>query len=477
MRGSTIDSSSAAPGRREWPLWLVDGEHGVWRYAAAALLVLLGAAFAQWLLVTAQLTRISLILLMSVVMTATWLGARPAFFAAALSFVVYRVMLSQPDLRARVDSTDQLITLTLFMTAALLTGSLAGRMRDAGRRTALLAARNKALFLASRAMSETEDEVDIRAVLLAHVGALAGAPATWDAPQDRRAWRVNQMRTDAAHSEALYWRTTGPLNADEEGDLVSAVQLMADLAAAAIARARAAANRAKLESIAQTERLQAALLSSISHDFRTPLSAILTSASSLRTFDAQFDTATRRDLCLTIEEETERLNRFVAKLLQITRLEAGALRPEIAPFDVRATAEAVTRRLCGAGHEARVRMELPAPLKAAGDQLLFEHALSNVIENALRFSGHAPIVVRGVKEGGCIALTVQDRGRGVPEAELGAIFDRFYCASNNDVRRQNSGLGLSIARGLMSAMAGAISARSGADGVGLCVRLTLPAAA
>lgn len=463
-----------APSRFELPLWLVDGERGLWRYAVAVVLVLAGAAFAQWLLVTAQLIRISIILLMGVVMTATWLGARPALFAAVFSFVVYRLMLAQPDMQARVDSTDQIITLTLFMTAALLTGSLAGRMRDAGRRSALLAARNKALFLASRAMSEAEDETEIRAVLRAHVDALVGAPASWDTPADASAWHVGSLQADRDHIEPLYWRTTGHLNADEESDLASAVDLMCDLASAAVARSRAAANRAKLESIAQTEQLQAALLSSISHDFRTPLSAILTSASSLRTFDTQFDAGTRRDLCRTIEEETERLNRFVAKLLRITRLEAGVLRAEIAPFDARATADAIAWR--AGGPEGRVRIEMPAALRACGDPLLFEHALSNVVENALRFCPHAPIVVRGAREGDAVAFTVSDRGRGVPPAELDAIFERFYCASNNDIRRQSSGLGLSIARGLMAAMSGSIVARAGEDGAGLDVQLTLPAA-
>jgi len=455
-------------------MWLVDGEGGLWRYAAAALLVLSGCALAQWILITFDLTRISLILLMSVVLTATWLGARPSLFAAALSFACYRLMLMQPDLQARVGATDQIITLTLFTAAALLTGSLAGRVRDTGKRSAALAARNKALFLASRAMSESEDEVDIRAVLRAHVGALAGAPAEWRG-EPRAGWRESVMHLEGKEFETLYWHVPAQLNSEDEADLAATAQLMADLAAAAIGRARAASNRAKLESIAQTERLQAALLSSVSHDFRTPLSAILTSASSLRAFDDQFDAATRRDLCVTIEEETERLNQFVGRLLHATRLEAGVLVADIAPFDVASSIAGVARRLRGA-REDRIVLLLAPGTVARGDQLLFEHALANVIENALRFSQGQPVTVEARREGPEAIITVSDNGRGVPERELDSIFTRFYRASNNETSGQGSGLGLSIARGLLSSMSGSITARLRPGAPGLEVRLALPAA-
>jgi len=475
--GEPVTSLRTAPasGRhRASALWLVDGEHGLWRYAAASALVLAGCALAQWVLVTCDLTRISPILLMSVLFTATWRGARPSLFAAVFSFAAYRVMLMQPELQARVSATDQIITLTLFMMAALLTGSLAGRMRDAGKRSAALATRNKALFLASRAISEAEDELDIRAVLRANVSALTGAPASWTAAGT--ASHVSQLRADGDEIEALHWSTPAHLNAEDENDLASTVQLMTDLAGAAIARARAANDRAKLETIAQTERLQAALLSSVSHDFRTPLTAILTSASSLRTFEDQFDAATRHDLCVTIEEETNRLNQFVEKLLHVTRLEAGALKAAIVPFDVRNSVDAVVGRICRDEEVGRIQISGQAGVDVLGDQLLFEHALTNVVENALRFSSGKPVLIEVQRAGRDVTLKVTDSGRGVPNAELDVIFDRFYRASNNESAGQGCGLGLSIARGLLTAMAGSISAHPGRGGIGLEVRLALPAA-
>ncbi|MGE0829501.1 MAG: ATP-binding protein [Hyphomonadaceae bacterium] len=461
---------------RNFPAWLADGEVGVWRYVAVALLVLAAAGIAEGLLLVLQMTRISLVLLASVVLAATWLGARPATFAAFLAIIVYDALLLQPAMQARLDSTEQIVTLTIFLLVALLTGGLAGRVRDVGKRSAALAANNTMLFQASRQMSVTDQEAELRSLLVQHVRNLTNAPAALavadETPPHGTDTRLCSLQAHGEQFGSLYWKNgnaTGPSR-----DLDSTIQVLADLCASSIARARLATQKARLESVAETERLQAALLSSISHDFRTPLSAILTAASSLHEFGEKFNAETRADLYVTIQEEAERLNQFVINLLQITKLDAGVLRPESASFDPAEIIARVTRRL-NVGAPA-AHLEVQADLFIRGDPILFEQALVNVIENALRFSGGAPISIGAARDSAGVSVTIADRGAGVPEQELETIFERFYRASNNATATHGCGLGLSITRGLIEAMGGAVKASPGDDGVGLKICMTLPAA-
>src|SRR6185369_11140766 len=170
-------------------------------------------------------------------------------------------------------------------------------------------------------------------------------------------------------------------------DQESLLQILADAGSGAIARAELAVAKAEAEARAKTEDLRNALLSSISHDLRTPLAAVLASASSLQEFGDQFDAKTRADLTATIQEEAERLNNFVSNLLNMTRLEAGALAAQSAAFDLAEVVDRTRRRFerlrgrrtidCALGEDARA---------AVGDPVLFEVALANVLENAVRYS-------------------------------------------------------------------------------------------
>ena len=224
----------------------------------------------------------------------------------------------------------------------------------------------------------------------------------------------------------------------------------------------------------QTERLHASLLSSISHDFRTPLSAIITSASSLRAFGDTFNVDTRADLCATIQEEAERLHRFVAKLLDITRLDADTLHPVQSKFDLVQVAEDVRVRLSSSAKQIELRMD-GDDLIARGDPVLFEHALTNVVENALRFANATPVFLEIKRDGNDIIARVIDHGVGVPAEELEAIFERFYRASTNASPARGYGLGLSITRGLIEAMGGRVSAQASEENSGLTMCIAMPA--
>ena len=467
------------------PQWLADPDLGLWRYGVVIAIVLLGAGVSEALLLGVHMTRISVVLLATVVLSASWFGARPALFAAFFAFAVYNLLLLQPVMRAKLGSTEQLITLAVFLVVALSTGSTAGRVRDEGRRSATLAANNRALFQASSEMSFTDEESEVRRILLTHVTAMTGARADI-APAETRnlaapmAYRHadhnrHDLRADDERLGVLTW--THPEGRGASEDLVSTIRVLGDLCAASIARVRLSTHKARLAAAAQVEQVQTALLSSISHDFRTPLSAIMTSASSLKDYGESFSADTRGDLCATIQEEAERLNRYVINLLHMTKLDSGVLRSEQTTFDVVEIVNAVVERLERAAPTLKLSLDLPSASLASGDPVLFEHALANVIENAVRFSPpETPVAVAVSRVESMVLVTVADRGPGVPEHEIGEIFERFFRASNNMSKAQGCGLGLSITRGLLGAMGGKVVAERGADGVGLVVRISAPVA-
>ena len=232
---------------------------------------------------------------------------------------------------------------------------------------------------------------------------------------------------------------------------------------------------------ARTEDLRNALLSSISHDLRTPLAAVLASATSLQEFGDKFDAKTRHDLTATIQEEAERLNAFVTNLLNMTRLESGALDPASAAFDLAEVVERVRKRFERLRGKRRIGCQLgEGAAVAMGDPVLFEVALANVLENAIRYSpsdGAISLVsfVRPGARGDEVVVQVTDEGPGVPEVELPSLFDKFYRGAAAK-RMPGTGLGLSIVRGVMQGMGGQASASLRTDGPsGLVMSLALPA--
>lgn len=457
--------------------WLGGDESGAWRYLAAAVVVLLGVAVSETLLLALQLSRVSTVMLASVVISATWLGGRAAFFAAGSAFVAQNIFLMQPAMQARMDSREQILTLAIFLLVALTTGSLAGRMRDAAKRSMALAEMNTRLFEASRRMSATDEEGELRRILLEEVEKLTGGPVTLASDQapvgGDGAWRSYPMKAQAEDLGLLRWRTSA---SGGHENIDGTVCVLADMCAASIARARLAGHKSKLEIAAQSERLQTALLSSISHDFRTPLSAILTSASSLRAYGEQFTPETRADLATTIQEEAQRLNRFVVNLLNMIRLDAGGFKPERVSFDVHEVLDRVVRS-AQRSSDKTVSVDIAeAGRGALGDPVLFELAVQNVLENALRFAAR-DVRIACARDGQTIAVQVSDDGPGVPAHEVSHIFDRFFSSSHQGVSVKGTGLGLSITRGLMEAMYGAADATVGPDGAGLTVSLKLPLAA
>jgi len=462
----------------------------LWRYPAAAGIVLSSALLVALLYRVFDVTGLSMVILAGVLISAAALGSGPGYFSALLAFLLYNYYLSEPRFTLAMARPEDYLVLGVFLGIAVLTGALAGRLRDEARLNTLRARATTALFEASRSLSSATHADAIRQLLVEHIAMAAKGEArltdggqTWRHPptpmlaanaartwRPEGEWRAQPMTAEGVDLGLAGWRTPNDEQLDPERDRL--ISVLIDLGAAAILRARSSAVQADLVAAARTEQLRTALLSSISHDLRTPLAAILASATSLKTFGDQFSPNVCADLIATIEEEAERLNRFVGNLLSMTRLESGALTLERQTFDV---AEVINRAVGRVERRRQRPVERTgvAPVAAEGDPILLEQALSNVLENAARYSPPAgAISVHCARRADRLEIDIDDQGPGVPDDDLERIFDKFYRSPASSGGSQGTGLGLSIARGLLEAMSGDIHAENKPDG-GLKIRLRI----
>jgi two-component system sensor histidine kinase KdpD len=265
----------------------------------------------------------------------------------------------------------------------------------------------------------------------------------------------------------------GPLLTPDQRRLMDALR---DQGALAIERVRLVEDMDRVERVAETERLRSALLTSISHDLKTPLAAVLGAAETLRDVGGKLTDAEKADLLITIIEESERLNRFIANLLDMTKLESGAVSPNVAMHDICEIVGTALRRAGRILSHHKVELDLAADLPMLElDAVLFEQALFNLLDNAAKYSPlETTIRVQAWREAGSVCLRVLDEGSGIPPTDLEHIFDKFYRAQKTDQVRAGTGLGLAISRGFVEAMHGTIVAANRNDRSGAAFTISLP---
>ncbi|MEP6967671.1 MAG: sensor histidine kinase KdpD, partial [Pseudomonadota bacterium] len=440
---------------------------------------------------------LGMIFLASVLIAGLAWGLRPALLAATAAIACYNFFFLEPRFTFVIGHATDILTFAIFIAVAGATGWLTGRVRDQARLSSRRASAVTALLAASRRLSAAATLQDAAQALAEQASAAAAgrsvvllpkaedlilaasAPAavaltTTDMTAARWAWDKREAAGAGTGTLPQIGWTFRPLigvrgragvagvEVDPRGGLDEErlVAALLDQGAVALERAELAAATVENEALRRSDKLRAALLNSISHDLRTPLSTVMGAATTLIDYDPTLKPETRADLLVSIREEAERLNRYVGDLLDMTRLEGGALTTRTEWTDVRDVLAGAIRRVeRRLGHRAVVR-DFPAELSAAPlDQSLLEQAVVNILENAIEYSPDGlPIEVAVYEDRANVVISIEDEGPGIPKVDIERVFERFRRLEEPSDRapkdRKGAGLGLSIAKGFVEAMGG-----------------------
>ena len=466
-------------------------------------------------------TTVALAFLLVVLFAATGWGIRPALLAALLGVVCFNFFFLPPVYTFTITDPTNVAAFVFFTFVAVVVSHFAARGRT---RTVAAHERVRAvdlLYAFSRKLAGvgTLDDVlwatayqaalmlKVRVVLLlpeeGTIVVKAGYPpedmlddadvaaAKWAWEHDRAAGRGSDtlpgakrlflpMRTGrgAIGVVGIDSDKPGPLLTPDQRRLLDALM---DQSALAIERVRLVEDLERAKRAAETDRLRSALLTSISHDLRTPLAAVLGAAGTLRDLSNALSDGEKADLLATVIDEAERLNRFIANLLDMTKLESGAVVPNTARHDVGEIVGSALRRAGKILSRHTVDLELAAGLPMLDvDAVLLEQVLFNILDNAAKYSSPGTnIRIQSWRDGEAVCLRIVDEGDGIPSGDLERIFDKFYRAQKGDQVRAGTGLGLAISRGFVEAMHGTITAENRMDrpGAVFTIRLPIPAGA
>ncbi len=461
---------------------------------------------------------LSLVFLTGVLASAIRYGLFPSLFACFASVLAYNFFFLPPLYTFTISDPENVVALFFFLVVAIITSNLTARMRSQAVTARQRAQTTAELYAFSRKLAgivglddllwatsyQIASMLRLRVVMLLPEGSGGGiavrggyppedaldeadlAAARWSWDRNRPAGRGADtlpgakrlflpLRTGRSTVGVLGIdrEAPGPLLTPDEQRLLDA---LADQAAVAIERINLAADLDEARILAETERLRSALLTSISHDLRTPLAAILGSATSLRSYGELYDQGVRDELISTVQDEAERLNRFVTNLLDMTKLEAGVLEPNLAMIDLAEIVGTVLERARKVLASHRIAVDLAADLPMLRvDFVLFEQVLFNLLDNAAKYAppGTA-ITLRGQRSGEQVAIEVLDEGGGIATEHLDHIFEKFYRIRRADRQRAGTGLGLAICRGFVEAMGGTIAAANRSDRGGAVFTILLP---
>ncbi len=486
-------------------------------HVGALALVAVTGAIAGLLDQVASGANLAMIFLLSVLGSGLAFGLWPAVTAATVAALVYNFFFLEPRLSFVIGHPTDVLTFVVFFVVALTTGWLTGRVRDQARQTSARASAIASLLASSRRLSGSATRNDTAHALADQISAAAGAKAIVLLPKGeeieavagapelevlgaagmaaaRWAWEKGEA---AGHGTGTlpqtswtFWPLQGVRNrvgvAGVEADAIKAgsdeeklVLALLDQGAVALERADLALAAVEAETLRRSDRFRAALLNSISHDLRTPLSTVLGSTTTMIEYGEGMPAATRADLLQSVREEAERLNRYVGNLLDMTRLEGGGLNIREDWIDVRdvlmAAAERVSRRV----GKRRIDRDFPSDLPPVRlDPNLLEQAVVNILENAIAYSpDETAIELAAYEDRNNVVISIEDEGKGIPTAELERVFEKFRRMEEPTDRTKGAGLGLSISKGFIEAMGGRIAAASPIHGDhGTRVLISLPKA-
>jgi two-component system sensor histidine kinase KdpD len=467
--------------------------------------------------------------LLAVLAAAMYLGTAAAVAAAIGAFLLYNFLFVHPNFTFVVEDPGELLNLLLLLVLGIAVGQLASRQRSRATEAIEGEREARALFRISRALATREDTASalgaIAETLRSDVGvdrvtvglaspsgaervvadtggsepparmtqdhavlhrAPGDAPARWARvhppgarPAEGERWAAYRVAIEVAGTErgslwAVRQRAADPLTRADNRILAAA----ADQVGQALEQDRLAEEARAAEVARRSDALKTALLDSVSHDLRTPLATIRAAAGTILEGADAVPEADRLASAEAIDREAEHLNRLVTNLLDLSRVESGALRAELEAVDVADVLKPMLLRFRARLGERLLDLDLPDDLPPArADAVFLDQVVSNLLENEVKFvTAGGRIRVRTAAQNGFVRLSVDDSGPGVPVDALHRLFDKFYRTDTaGGSARPGTGIGLAVVRGLAEAMGGSVQARA-SDLGGLGIDVDLPAA-
>ncbi len=503
-----VTKESEAPAKRSlfrWPKSL-PAAPAHFLYAVGAVVAAL--AIGEVLTTLTPIPNLSMVFLLAVLMTAMSFGMWPAIFASVLSFLVYNFFFIPPLYTFTVAEPYELLALVIFLVVAVISSALAGRVREQARIATNRTRAMRRLYEFTRRLSGLATLDGVAEGAASEIHASLGRPVVVLLAQDddlalTAAWPPEDA-LDAAAMTAARWayshdepagadtgtlpiipwyfvplragtKTLGVVGVAKERDgppLDSEARALLDTlveqTAAALERASLAREMVSAKTATETERVRNTLLASVSHDFRTPLSSILGSATSLIELGDKLGPPAKKDLLGQIKKEAEDLDEMVRNLLAITRIDAGALELRRDWIDLREVAERVVNAARRHGARQRIDVRLPEDLPMVqADATLVEQVIGNVVGNAVVHTpAESHVLLDATFTADAITLRVTDNGPGIAADQLAHIFEKFVKGPEESRAdgAQGTGLGLAIAKGIMEAHGGSITAESPVEG-------------
>ena len=487
-------------------------------YGATLGAVALALGFAYLLKPLIGIESADLVFLVAVIGIAYSYGLWPSMFAALASMLAYQFFFLDPVYEFAVADFKNFAALIFFFFSAFVVSNLTAKVRAQAYTARNRAATTEALYIFSKKLAgivSLDDLLWATAYQIAHSlktdvvivlpdddGVLrvkAGFPpeddldqaelgaAKWSFENNRAAGRGSDTLPGAKRLFLPLRTGSGAVGVvglargqrpemlltPDERRLMDALM---DQAAVAIERVRLAGQINEARLAAETERLRAALLTSLSHDLRTPLASILGAVTSLRKYRDVLPAREQEELTATIQEEAERLSRFVANLLDMTKIESGGIELDRQPVDIHEVVAAALHRVGGMVAKHRIAVDLEENLPMLNlDAMLFEQVLVNLLDNAAKYAPDGSLItIRARRSFGTIALEIMDEGPGIPEDRLELVFEKFHRVKHGDRQRAGTGLGLAICRGFVDALGGKIAAVNRSDRSGAVFTIAFP---
>lgn len=463
-------------------------------FLLAVVTVAVTTGILDWLRASLDTPLIALLYLLPVVLsTAVW-GLWPGITASVCAFLAYNFFFIPPFYTLVVHQTQDVLALGVFFIVAVVISQLVGRARsslaDAQARErettylyelSLALAGLRTVEAIARTMAERLQEVfgaqvvEVMVQPLTRGGSTAHSARAGSTPPNRMPDVVVPLLTARGMlGEIRVWRTTSRLSPAEDRLL----RTCASQGALAIERALLAQVETRAKVLEESDRLKSALLSSVSHELRTPLSTIKAAATSLRSGEVNWESRARSELIAAIDEEADHLNRLVGNLLDMSRIESGALKPQRQWNILAEIVGGVLVRLRRAAGAHHLDIDIPDDLPLVPvDFVLMEQVFGNLVSNSVKFApADTTIRISARRRAGdpqSLLVRISNQGPPVPDEHLDRIFDKFYRVTAAD-RVTGTGLGLSICKGIVEAHGGRIWAENLPDG--FAFNFTLPLA-